>query len=96
MTTRIDPDRGEFHGREGVLEAVADWTADFSEWSQSTEEIEEAGDRVIARVHQAARGAASGVAVEADWWFLYTVVDGLITRFDIYPSREQALAAAES
>jgi ketosteroid isomerase-like protein len=92
---RVDPDRAEFHGPEGVLDAVADWTADFSEWSQSTEAIETAGDKVVARVHQVARGAASGVAVEADWWFVYTVVGGLITRFEIYPSREQALAAAD-
>jgi hypothetical protein len=50
VTTRVDPD--------GAV--------DFEEWSYSSEEYIDAGDRVVVRVNQSGRGQASGVRVEAD------------------------------
>ena len=94
VTTRVDPDGAVFHGHEGFLQALAEWVEDFQEWSYTTEEYIDAGDRVVVRVHQFGRGQASGVAVEADFWFVYTIAERKITRLDIYANRAQALEAA--
>jgi ketosteroid isomerase-like protein len=93
VTTRVDPDGAMFHGHEGFLQALAEWVEDFEEWSYSSDEYIDAGDRVVVRVHQSGRGQASGVQVEADFWFVYTMAERQITRLDIYANREQALEA---
>lgn len=85
------PDPQTYHGAAGVLEMYADWTADFGEFELDHLEPEEVGGRVLVGLHQTARGRASGVPVEATFWFLFTVEDGVITREDVYATREQAL-----
>ena len=58
------------------------------------EYIDTARDRVIARVHQAAYGEHSGVRVEADFWFVWTLHDAKIIGLVMYMSKAQALQAA--
>jgi ketosteroid isomerase-like protein len=94
VTYRAEPDGGTWHGPEGLLEAIADWTADFDEFSSSTDEFIDAGERVVARMHQWGRGKASGVTVEADFWCVHTLEDGKQVRYEIYPTKGQALKAA--
>jgi ketosteroid isomerase-like protein len=88
------PDAGTYHGTEGVVQAYEDWTVDFTEFEMSTGEFVDAGDRVLVEVFQRATGRVSGAAVEAPFWFLYTVAGGKITRMDIFKDRRQALDAA--
>ena len=94
VTYRADPEAATWHGPEGFLEALADWTEGFDQFSASAEEFIDAGDRVIVRVHQRARGKGSGVPVEADFWFVHTLSDGKITRLDMFASKGPALEAA--
>ena len=94
VTYRDEPDSATFHGREGFLEVTLDWIEGFDEWSVTTEEVVDAGDRVVARIHQRARGEASGVQLEEDWWFVYAVEDGKIVRVEMYRPRDKALEAA--
>jgi ketosteroid isomerase-like protein len=88
------PDAQTYHGPEGVLQMYADWTADFGEFEMDYEEPIDAGDRVVVPVIQRARGRASGAPVAGTFWFVFTLAGGLITRYDVYASREQALEAA--
>lgn len=90
---RADPEGVYFHGKEGLLAALADWVEGFDEFSMSTEEFVEAGDWVLVRVRQAARGRDSGVPVEGDYWFVQQVRDGKVVRLDIYVDRDAAFAA---
>jgi ketosteroid isomerase-like protein len=90
VTRRVDPDDAVFHGPEGMIQALAEWTEDFSDWSQTTQEVVEAGDTVVARVHQTARGAASGIAVEADFWIVFTPDGDKIREVAIYSDRDRA------
>ena len=39
VTYRADPDGATYHGKEGFLEATADWTEGFSDWSVIPEEF---------------------------------------------------------
>jgi ketosteroid isomerase-like protein len=96
VTFRAPPLPGPqtFHGREGLVEVYQDWTADFAEFEWSSGEPIDAGDRVVVEMFQRGKGRASGVEVEASFWFVYTVSGGRISRQDIYNSGAQAFDAA--
>jgi ketosteroid isomerase-like protein len=91
---RADPDGATFHGREGFLEATTEWTEGFSEWAVVPEEFTDAGDFVVVRVQQVVRGEASGVPVEAAFWFVFEVGDAEITKLSFYVRENEALEAA--
>jgi ketosteroid isomerase-like protein len=94
VTNRIDPDGAVFHGPEGFLRAQQEWTEGFSDWSQRREDCIDAGDRVVVRVHQTARGAGSGVPIEGDYWLVFTLAERKVIRLDIYSNEGDALEAA--
>jgi ketosteroid isomerase-like protein len=88
------PDPGTWHGIEGLYQLEADWTADFDEFEMIGEEFIDAGDRVIVRIKQRARGHGSGAPVEAEFWFVYTMAGGKWISVDIFDGKNQALEAA--
>ena len=89
------PDSGTWHGPEGILEALAEWTTDFENFEMSADAFTEAGpSQVIVHVHQRATGRASGAPIEADFWLVHTLRDRKITRTDIFVREQQALDAA--
>jgi ketosteroid isomerase-like protein len=94
VSERIDPDGAVFHGREGLLELVADWAEGFEEWSFRAEEFIDAGDHVVVRVHQWGRGAGSGAMVDGDFWLTYAFEDGKVKRFTLFADRERAFEEA--
>jgi ketosteroid isomerase-like protein len=94
VSRRTDPDDASFHGRDGLLALMADWTEGFEEWTYRAEEFIDAGDHVVVRLHQRGRGKGSGVMVEGDYWLTYAFEDGLVTRFTIFPDRERAFHEA--
>ena len=94
VTYRADPDGATYHGKEGFLRATAEWTEDFSEWSVIPEEFIDAEDRVLVRVRQTARGEASGIPVEGDFWFVIEMRGGRVAKVGFYVRRGQALEAA--
>lgn len=88
------PDPQAYRGPEGVLQAFADWTADFGAFEMSTGEFIDAGNRVVVEVFQRAKGQASGAEVGGRFWFVYTIADGRIVRQDFFNAKRQALEAA--
>jgi ketosteroid isomerase-like protein len=94
VTYRADPEAATWHGPDGFLQAMADWTEGFDQFSARAEEFIDAGDRVIVRVHQWALGKSSGAPVEADFWFVHSLTGGKVTRLDIFASKGPALEAA--
>jgi ketosteroid isomerase-like protein len=97
VTNRVHPapDPATYNGPEGLLQAGIDWFEGFDEMVMTGEEYIDAGrGQVIARVHQAAHGEHSGVPVEADFWFVWTLHNAKITGLDMYMSKAQALEAA--
>jgi ketosteroid isomerase-like protein len=94
VSTRVHPDGAVFHGHDGLLRLMADWTEGFEEWSYRAEKYVDAGDQVVVHIRQWGRGAGSGAPVEADNWIVYAVDDGLIVRVEIYTDESEAYAAA--
>jgi uncharacterized protein len=93
VTYRADPDGATYHGKEGFLRATADWTEDFDEWSVIPEEFIDAGDGVLVRVRQIARGAASGIPVEGEFWFVCEMRGRKVAKVSFYVRRGEALEA---
>jgi ketosteroid isomerase-like protein len=95
VTYRADPDGAIFRGPEGFLQALAEWTEEFDDFTATAEEFIDANEnQVVVRVHQVAIGAQSGTPIAADFWFVHTMSDGKGTRVDIFASESQALEAA--
>jgi ketosteroid isomerase-like protein len=93
VTYRADPDGATYNGKEGFFEATADWTEGFSDWSAIPEEFIDAGDWVLARVRQVARGEGSGISVEGEFWFAFEVRGTSISKLSFYSRRDEALEA---
>jgi ketosteroid isomerase-like protein len=94
VTYRADPDGATYHGKEGFLEATADWTEGFSDWSVIPEEFIDTGGSVLVRVRQLVRGAASGIPVEGEFWFVFEVRGSHVSKVSFYIRRADALAEA--
>jgi ketosteroid isomerase-like protein len=88
------PDPAEYHGLDGMLEWLGNWIEGFDDYVQHAEEYIEAGDHVIARVHQRGTGTESGVPVEGEFWFLHRLRNGKLVRMGVHVSKQQALEAA--
>jgi len=94
VTHRVEPDEAVYHGKDGFFQATADWTEDFEDWTATPEEFVDTGEGVLVRVHQQARGAASGAAVESHFWFLFVLRGGKIASLSFHPRKTTAFAAA--
>jgi ketosteroid isomerase-like protein len=88
------PGTQTYVGREGFLEFVRAWTAEFAELRMRLEKIIDAGDdRVVAVVHQSATGKGSGAAVELRFGIVYTLKDGQVIDRRHYLDPAEALEA---
>jgi ketosteroid isomerase-like protein len=89
------PDARTYQGHEGLVQVVSDWTQVFDDLVMTAEDFTDVGNKkVLVRVHQQARGAGSGVAMDFDTWFVYTVTSGKIARVEMFNDRGPALEAA--
>ena len=85
------PDPGVYHGHEGMLKALADWTEDFEDFDMRAAEVTDVGGgRLVVKILQRARGKGSGAEVEGEFWFVHENAGGRLVRLDMFDSREQA------
>jgi ketosteroid isomerase-like protein len=82
------------HGPDGLRRAFQKWF-EVWEWMRlDIEEITEAGDRVLLKLHQRAKGKGSEIEVEITSFNVYTFRDGKVARIELFIEREPALEAA--
>jgi ketosteroid isomerase-like protein len=87
---------GTYRGHEEYLAWSADWLDAWEDFKLEALEFIELGDSiVVVPVHQTAKGRGSGISVEMDVAYLVEIIDGKVTRFHLYESREEAVEAAE-
>ena len=90
-------EEGTYHGHQGYLDWTTIWLEAWSEFSVELREIEQVdAENVLVHTHQWGRGKGSGLQVEQNAVYLFTVRDGLAVRLHLYADRESALAAARS
>ena len=82
-------------GKAGIGEWFADWFATFaSDYRFEIEETRDWGDRVFLVATHYGRGRTSGTPMTEGMAYVYTMQHGKIVRQDVWPTAEQALAAA--
>jgi len=87
------PEAAVFHGREEIATYLAGFQEAMADHRFEVEEVRDLGDRVLALVHETARGTSSGADVDQRPAFLYEFRDGLIVRVRAYLDRAEGLAA---
>jgi ketosteroid isomerase-like protein len=89
-----DATPAQWRGVEGVQAFFRRWIGPFDEWGYEVGEVLDAGDSVVAHVHQWGRGKGSGAKVESQFWLVWTIRDGKIVQGVHYTERAAALEAA--
>jgi ketosteroid isomerase-like protein len=90
-----DIDLGTAYGHEAVVRALSRYVGAFEDYASVVERLTDLGSgAVLAVVTETARGKASGVPVENSFAVLYTVIDGKIARWTLFPTEEEALETA--
>jgi ketosteroid isomerase-like protein len=79
------------------LDAVRRYMESFAKyWEQihfEPQEYIDAGDQVIVVARLVGRGKSSGVDVERDWFYVWTLRGGRARRMEAYADRDEALKA---
>jgi ketosteroid isomerase-like protein len=87
------PEAGVFRGREEVVAYIRGFQEQMRDHHFEVEEVRDLGDKVLALLHETARGASSGIGVDQRPAFLYEFKEARITRVRAYLRRSEALKA---
>ena len=78
---------------QGGLEAFGIWPEQWDAFQIEIQRIvADPGDHVVVATRQSGRGKQSGVEVEGEFTFVFTVRDGKVTEWRIFLDEGQALA----
>jgi ketosteroid isomerase-like protein len=86
-------DAREFHGHDGVREAMNGWISAWDEWAIELTSAREIGADVLAVALQQGRGKVSGALIESEVAFVFTVRDAAIVRWQMFRTEAEALQA---
>jgi uncharacterized protein len=90
------PDFREFHGHEGLLQAMSGWLDTWDDWSIEVDSMRSVGRHVLVRCLQSGRGRGSGVPMEAETYFVFTLRAERVVRWQMFDSEQRALEATGS
>ncbi|MEA2208366.1 MAG: hypothetical protein QOF54_843 [Solirubrobacteraceae bacterium] len=94
ISSRPDqPDAREHHGYDGMLRASAEWLEAWDEQTFDVARVWEAEDLVFVGAHELRRGKISGISLEHESIFVFTLSQGRIVRIQIFGSEPEALNA---
>jgi ketosteroid isomerase-like protein len=93
--TRTDLNPRVYHGLEGLLELMGEWTSTWDDYEFEVAELIEAGeDRVVGILHERGRMKDSDSWVEHVRGVVWTIRADKVLRYDEYPTQQEALEAA--
>jgi ketosteroid isomerase-like protein len=85
----------EQHGHSGVLEAFALWPEQWDDYRiEISRVVADPGDHVVVATRQRGRGKQSGVEVETEMTFVFTIRGRRISEWQLFLREDQALEAA--
>lgn len=88
------PGKDVYRGSAAMEEFSADLAEGFESLRIEPLSFEESGDRVLVRVHLAAKGRTTGIDVERGEFHLWTWGPEVPIRLECFTTREEALARA--
>jgi hypothetical protein len=87
------PDSATYRGHAGLVEAFRDWPSQWDQFDVDIVATEVLDERCIL-AHTRHRMKARDLDMEGDVWNLHVIEDDKMTRWHMFFTREQALAAA--
>ena len=91
----LDAPSVQQYGHAGVREAFALWPEQWDEYRvESVRVLADPADQVVVATRQSGRGRQSGIEVEMEFTFLFTVQNRKIREWRLFLHEAQALAAA--
>jgi ketosteroid isomerase-like protein len=81
-------------GADAVRTYLERFTAHWSEGEWLPEEFLESSDKVFMRARLLLTGRRSGIQVDREWFYVFTIREGKLQRQDGFDSREEGLRAA--
>ena len=81
-------------GTEAVRRYLERFTAHWSEGEWLPEEFKESGDKVFMRARLRLRGRRSGIEVDREWIYVFTVKEGKLVSQEGFDERADGLRAA--
>jgi ketosteroid isomerase-like protein len=87
-------DAGTYRGREEIMRYSQGWMDAFDAWNIEPEEIFESGDQVAVFSKRRLRPKGSSAEIETRNGSLWTIRDGKVASWQIFPKPEEALEAA--
>jgi ketosteroid isomerase-like protein len=85
---------GVYVGRDAVVEASRHYWGTWVDYRVDAEELIDAGSRVVVVVRERGRGKGSGIPFEQRFAQVMTIGRGRIIRWELFPDKAHALAAA--
>jgi ketosteroid isomerase-like protein len=85
------PEKQHYPGIEGAREFFAEWRAAWKDWTLEVTGIHEAGDKVVALVHQRGVSAVTGIEADMDLAQVWTMRDGKQVRMLMFDDPAAAL-----
>ena len=87
------PDRGE--GRDAFAGHMAEYMSGWVAYEPTEVELFDRGEAVLELVHERASMRDTGVRLDREIAVVWNVRDGLLSRFRVFKTREEGLAALE-
>jgi ketosteroid isomerase-like protein len=88
------PDKGVYHGHEGVREWMRSLEDAFGDLAWEFDEITDLGqDRVLVVSRVKGHGQFSKIGIDYRFPYVWTIRDGMVVRMDRYRDRAEALKA---
>jgi uncharacterized protein len=93
----VFPEKGPFHGREGILRFWQSWAETFSEFRAEIEEIVDVGDHIVVVMHVSGRGHGSDAPMRTPTFAqIWTWKGDRIGRVRMVSDKDEALALVGS
>lgn len=89
-------DARAYTGREGLVEALLDWPAEWDDFRVEPSRIFALdGERVVTVARHRGRARQGGMEIDGEVVWLFRLRDGRLVAWDMFLSLDDALAAAE-
>jgi ketosteroid isomerase-like protein len=95
ITSEDFPEQAVLHGLPGFERWTRRWSELFVNYDLQPERFWEADDRVVVALHERGTAARSGIPIDDHYAHVWTFLDGLVVRVEVFRNQKEALEAAE-
>jgi ketosteroid isomerase-like protein len=87
------PEDQTYEGVDGARTFLRLWAGSWDDWEVEVQSLHEAGDQVLAMMHQSGRSKEAGLPLEMTFAMLWTLRDGMEIRMEMYSDPAEATRA---